>query len=155
MKLSFTKKKEGELSRPSTASVPVVVFMFLLFLMVSTVMHETTLNVERAEGTPQGPRMRLKRTQDAAFVYLAPADAAVDRRYRTQGYTLLLNGCYAPVDRIEDFVKTEKGFVALGGYRSITFRVKSDAAVDKALEAGVKQRLDEAIAQDTARYRIK
>ena len=68
MRLSFTKKRDGALARQSTASVPVVVFMFLLFLMAATVMRETTLNVQRAEGVPQTPRMRLQRTQDMAFV---------------------------------------------------------------------------------------
>lgn len=153
MRLSFTKKRDGTLARQSTASVPVVVFMFLLFLMAATVMRETTLNVQRAEGVPQTPRMRLQRTQDMAFVYLAPSDAAVDRRYR--GYALLLNGCYAPVRRIEDFVKTEKSIVALGGYRSITFRVASDPQVDKAIEERVKAHLYKAVAEDTARYRVR
>ena len=133
----------------------VVVFMFLLFLMAATVMRETTLNVQRAEGVPQTSRMRLQRTQDIAFIYLAPSDAAVDRRYRDRGYALLLNGCYAPVRRIEDFVKTEKGIVALGGYRSITFRVASDPQVDKAIEERVKAHLYKAVAEDTARYRVR
>lgn len=155
MRLSFTKKRDGTLARQSTASVPVVVFMFLLFLMAATVMRETTLNVQRAEGVPQTPRMRLQRTQDMAFVYLAPSDAAVGRRYRDRGYALLLNGCYAPVRRIEDFVKTEKSIVALGGYRSITFRVASDPQVDKAIEERVKAHLYKAVAEDTARYRVR
>ena len=82
--------------------------------MAATVMRETTLNVQRAEGVPQTPRMRLQRTQDMAFVYLAPSDAAVDRRYRDRGYALLLNGCYAPVQGIEDFCKDGKRHCGLG-----------------------------------------
>lgn len=155
MKLSFNKKKDGEISKPSTASVPGVLFMFLLFLMASTVMHETALNVEQAEGGVQGPEYRLKRHQDAAFVYVGPSDVAIDRRYRRGGYTLLFNDSYAAVDQIDEFVKTEKKFSALRGNTNMAFRVRSDGSVDKETEYVVKELLDKAIAADTAHYKLK
>lgn len=155
MKLSFNKKKDGEISKPSTASVPGVLFMFLLFLMASTVMHETALNVEQAEGGVQGPEYRLKRHQDAAFVYVGPSDVAIDRRYRRGGYTLLFNDSYAAVDQIDEFVKTEKKFSALRGNTNMAFRVRSDGSVDKETEYAVKELLDKAIAADTAHYKLK
>ena len=42
----FKKKKGGDLPAISTASLPDIVFMFLFFFMVATVMRENTLKIE-------------------------------------------------------------------------------------------------------------
>lgn len=156
MKLKFWEKKERGFSRPSTASVPAVVFLFLLFLMAATVMRETVLNVQRAEGSPQSPQMRLRRAQTASFVYLAGADTSCARPYRTpQGYVLLFNDSYATWRQIDDFIKTEKGFAARQGRLNVVFRIKSDATVNQSARQAFKESLEQALERDTIPYRLK
>ena len=149
MKLSFSKRKGGELAKRSTATLPTVVFMFLLFLMTSTVMHETTLNIEQAEGAISGQNVRLGRPQEVAFVYIGVSDAALDRRYCQNGYTLLLNDSYATDAMIGEFVTSEKRAGTQRGYKNMTFRIKVDPALDKSVAQAVKERFDAAIQADT------
>ena len=156
MKLRFWEKKERGFSRPSTASVPAVVFLFLLFLMASTVMRETVLNVQRAEGSPQSPQMRLQRAQTASFVYLARADTSYAPSYRTrEGYVLLFNDSYATPRQIDDFIKAEKGFAARQGRLNVVFRIKPDAAVGQQAQQAFKESLERALEKDTIPYRTK
>ena len=150
MNLKFGTEKKGGLSRPSTASASVVVFLFLLFLMAATVMRETALSVKRAEGAPQSPQMRLRRAQDVSYVYVLPLDASLEPRYRAQqDYVLLLNGSYAHVRQIGDFVENEKAIAARNARRSIAFRIKPDPLLDKRYVDSLKARLDKALEADS------
>ena len=134
-------RKKGKKGQPAvnTASLPDIVFMLLFFFMVTTVMRETTLNVENV--TPKATEVqKLEKKSLVAYIYIGKPVRNLQSQFGTAP-RIQLNDAFKTVDDIPLFVEMEKDARDEAERNRITWSLKVDSKTKMGIVTDVKQEL--------------
>ena len=135
----FEKKRGKATPAISTASLPDIIFIILLFFMVVTVMREMELKVKNR--LPQATELtKLERKSLVSYIYMGtPIE-----KYQAQLGTaprIQLNDQFATVKDIPNFVENERTQVDERLQPAMTFALRIDKEVKMGIVSDVKQEL--------------
>ncbi|MDA3780717.1 MAG: biopolymer transporter ExbD, partial [Bacteroidales bacterium] len=133
----FKRKGKGGLPAISTASLPDIIFMLLFFFMVSTVMRETTLNVNiHVPGATEIKKLEKKSL--VSYIYIGmPKNTS---KYGTEP-RIQLNDSYAKVENIRDYITSEREKMDEKERPFMTTSLKVDDKTRMGIVTDVKQAL--------------
>jgi biopolymer transport protein ExbD len=137
-------RKEGKKGMPaiSTASLPDVVFMLLIFFMVCTQLREVELKVKIR--TPQATEIKkLEKKSLVSFIYIGPPTAQFQRFYGTEP-RIQLNDAFASVADIREFISSEREKMSESDRAFMTVSMKIDEYTKMGVVTDVKQALRKA-----------
>jgi len=135
----FKKKGNSDTPGISTASLPDIVFMILMFFMVSTSMRQTDIlvKVTLPEATEAA---KLERKDLSSYIYIgAPA-----RQFQAQFGTdarIQLNDSFKSIDDIRDFIASERESLSEADRTFMTTSLKIDQDTRMGIVTDVKQEL--------------
>jgi len=135
----FKKKGNNDTPGISTASLPDIVFMILMFFMVSTSMRQTDIlvKVTLPEATEAA---KLERKDLASYIYIgSPA-----KQYQSQFGTdarIQLNDSFKNIDDIRDFIASERESLSEADRTFMTTSLKIDEDTRMGIVTDVKQEL--------------
>lgn len=135
----FKKKGNSDTPGISTASLPDIVFMILMFFMVSTSMRQTDIlvKVTLPEATEAA---KLERKDLSSYIYIgAPA-----KQYQAQFGTdsrIQLNDSFKNIDDIRDFIASERESLSEADRTFMTTSLKIDQDTRMGIVTDVKQEL--------------
>jgi len=135
----FKKKGNNDTPGISTASLPDIVFMILMFFMVSTSMRQTDIlvKVTLPEATEAA---KLERKDLASYIYIG----APSKQYQAQFGTdarIQLNDSFKSVDDIRDFIAAERESLSEADRTFMTTSLKIDEDTRMGIVTDVKQEL--------------
>lgn len=138
----FRKKSKGGLPTISTASLPDIVFMMLIFFIVSSTMRETDLKV--AYVTPFGTEIKkLEKKSLVSYIHIGrPIESG---KYGTAP-RIQLNDAFATPDKIREFIASERQKMTEADRNKMSVSLKADGNVDMGIITDVKQELRKASA---------
>ena len=127
----------------STASMPDIIFMLLVFFMVTTVMRETEMLVDNI--LPQATEVKkLERKSLVSYIYVgSPRGNNRKMKYGTKA-KIQLNDSYARVDDIQAFIIAERESRAEEEIPLLTTSIKADVDVKMGIVSDIKQELRKA-----------
>ena len=135
----FHTSKSKTLPKVSTGSLPDIIFLLLIFFMVSTTMRETTLFVKIVQPTAT-EITKLEKKGLVSFIYIGPpTSTALGTESRIQ-----LNDRFATVADIQDFVITEREAKDEVDRKLITTSLKINKDTKMGIVTDVKQELRKA-----------
>jgi biopolymer transport protein ExbD len=133
------KGKDGGMPAISTASLPDIVFMILMFFMVSVSMRKTDRMVQVK--LPQASETaKLERKELASYIYIG----APTKQYQGQFGTdtrIQLNDSYKTVNDIRDFVAAEREARSEVDRELMTISLNVDEGTLMGIVTDVKQEL--------------
>ena len=102
----FVKKDKGGTPAINTASLPDIVFMILMFFMVSTSMRQTDrlVTVTLPEATEI---VKLERKDLSSYIYIGTPTKQYQGQFGTDA-RIQLNDSFKTVDDIRDFIAAER-----------------------------------------------
>jgi len=135
----FRKKGNSETPGISTASLPDIVFMILMFFMVSTSMRQTDvkLKVTLPEGTEAA---KIERKDLASYIYIGPPSKQYQEQFGTES-RIQLNDSFKNVDDIRDFIAAERESLSEADRTLMTTSLKIDQDTRMGIVTDVKQEL--------------
>jgi len=140
----FRKDESKEVPGLSTASLPDIIFMLLFFFMVSTVIRETTVNVQQK--LPSATEVaKLEKKNLVTFIYIGKPKATYQDMYGTQP-RIQLNDSFAKVEDIRDYIFTEREKLDESERPKMTTSLKIDKDTKMGTVIDVKQALRKASA---------
>ncbi|MCI2082416.1 MAG: biopolymer transporter ExbD [Bacteroidales bacterium] len=136
-KFIHTGKKE--VPPINTASLPDIVFMVLMFFMVSVSMRQTDKLVTLT--LPQASEVaKLERKDLAAYIYVGIPDKRLQSQYGTES-RIQLNDSFKSTDDIKDFVASERESLSEGDRQFLTVSIKADENTRMGIITDIKQAL--------------
>ena len=135
----FKKKKGGDLPAISTASLPDIVFMLLIFFMVATVMRDNTLLVSNT--LPAADQVqKLDKKDRVMYIYAGKPSARYQDKFGTEA-RIQLNDKFATVKDVAAFVLAEKASKRQELQNVLTTALKVDGDTKMGLISDIKQEL--------------
>jgi len=135
----FIKKGNGETPAISTASLPDIVFMILMFFMVSTSMRETERKVKVT--LPQATEIaKLERKDLSSYIYVGTPTNQYVAQYGTES-RIQLNDSFRTVDDIRDFIAAERENLSEVDRPFMTVNIKADQDTRMGIVTDIKQEL--------------
>ncbi|MFO7658114.1 MAG: biopolymer transporter ExbD [Bacteroidales bacterium] len=137
----FRKKGKGALPAVSTASLPDIVFLLLIFFIITSTMRETDLKVRYL--TPFGTEIKkLEKKSLVSYIHIGrPADPKLGTAPRIQ-----LNDAFATPDKIREFIASERQNMSEADRNKMSVSLKADGEIDMGIITDVKQELRKASA---------
>ena len=133
------KGKDGGMPAISTASLPDIVFMILMFFMVSVSMRKTDRMVQ-VKLPEASETAKLERKELASYIYIG----APTKQYQNQFGTdtrIQLNDSYKTVNDIRDFVAAEREARSEVDTELMTISLNVDEGTLMGIVTDVKQEL--------------
>lgn len=133
--------KEGKKSTPNigTSSLPDIVFMILMFFMVSTSMRQTDRMVQVT--LPQASEIaKLERKDLASYIYVGTPTLQWQSRYGTDSQ-IQLNDSFRTVDDIRDFIAAERDNLSEADRPFMQVNIKADQETRMGIITDIKQEL--------------
>ena len=135
----FIKKGKGETPAISTASLPDIVFMILMFFMVSTSMRQTERKVKVT--MPQASEIaNLERKDLSSYIYVGTPTNQYVAQYGTES-RIQLNDSFRTVDDIRDFIAAERDNLSEADRPFMTVNIKADQDTRMGIITDIKQEL--------------
>ena len=135
----FSRKGKGGLPAISTASLPDIVFMILMFFMVSTSMRQTDRMVKVT--LPQASEIiKLERKDLASYIYVGTPLNQYQAKYGTDS-RIQLNDSFRTIDEIRDFIAAERENLSESDRPFMTVSIKADKDTRMGIITDVKQEL--------------
>jgi len=135
----FSRKGKGGLPAISTASLPDIVFMILMFFMVSTSMRQTDRMVKVT--LPQASEIiKLERKDLASYIYVGTPLNQYQAKYGTDS-RIQLNDSFRTVDEIRDFIAAERENLSESDRPFMTVSIKADQDTRMGIITDIKQEL--------------
>ncbi|MCF0164414.1 MAG: biopolymer transporter ExbD [Bacteroidales bacterium] len=134
-------KKDGKKEVPAlnTASLPDIVFMILMFFMVSTSMRQTDRLV--AVTPPQASEIvKLDRKDLASYIYVGTPLPQYQSQYGTDS-RIQLNDSFRTIDEIRDFIAAERDNLSEADRPSMQVSIKADQNTRMGIITEIKQEL--------------
>ncbi len=135
----FVKSGGKELPPISTASLPDIVFMILMFFMVSTSMRQTDrmVNVKLPEATEA---VKLERKDLSSYIYIGAPSLQYQKEYGTDSQ-IQLNDSFRTTLDIRDFIASEREALSESDREFMTVSLKIDEQTRMGIVTDVKQEL--------------
>ena len=135
----FSRKGKGGLPAISTASLPDIVFMILMFFMVSTSMRQTDriVKVTLPEATEI---VKLERKDLSSYIYVGTPIPQMQAQYGTDS-RIQLNDAFRSIDEIRDFVAAERENLSEADRPFMTVSIKADENTRMGIITDIKQEL--------------
>ena len=136
-----TFKKSGKKAMPaiSTGSLPDIVFMILLFFMVTTTMRQTEHMV--MVSLPAASEIsKLERKDLSSYIYVGTPLKKYQGKYGTDS-RIQLNDSFRSVDEIRDFVASERENLSEQDRPFMTVNIKADKDTRMGIITDIKQEL--------------
>ena len=135
----FSRKGKGGLPAISTASLPDIVFMILMFFMVSTSMRQTDRMVK--DTLPQASEIiKLERKDLASYIYVGTPLNQYQAKYGTDS-RIQLNDSFRTIDEIRDFIAAERENLSESDRPFMTVSIKADEDTRMGIITDIKQEL--------------
>ncbi|OJV21473.1 MAG: biopolymer transporter ExbD [Bacteroidetes bacterium 41-46] len=135
----FSRKGKGGTPELSTSSLADIVFMILLFFMVTTSMRQTERMV--AIKMPAASEVaKLERKDLAAYIYVGSPMPHLQAQFGTDS-RIQLNDSFKTVDDIRDFIAAERETLSEGDRQWMTVSIKADENVRMGIITDIKQEL--------------
>ena len=135
----FSRKGKGGLPAISTASLPDIVFMILMFFMVSTSMRQTERMVKVT--LPQASEIiKLERKDLASYIYVGTPLNQYQSKYGTDS-RIQLNDSFRTIDEIRDFIAAERENLSESDRPFMTVSIKADEDTRMGIITDIKQEL--------------
>ncbi|MBO4765312.1 MAG: biopolymer transporter ExbD [Bacteroidales bacterium] len=135
----FSRKGKGGLPAISTASLPDIVFMILMFFMVSTSMRQTDRMVKVT--LPQASEIiKLERKDLASYIYVGTPLNQYQAKYGTDS-RIQLNDSFRTIDEIRDFIAAERENLSESDRPFMTVSIKADEDTRMGIITDIKQEL--------------
>ena len=135
----FLKKGGKETPGISTASLPDIVFMILMFFMVSTSMRQTDrmVNVKLPEASEV---TKLERKDLSSYIYIGSPTSQYQGQFGTDS-RIQLNDSFKTVDEIRDFIAAERYAMSEVDRSFMTVAIRADEKTRMGIVTDVKQEL--------------
>jgi biopolymer transport protein ExbD len=135
----FLKKGGKETPGISTASLPDIVFMILMFFMVSTSMRQTDrmVNVNLPEASEV---TKLERKDLSSYIYIGSPTSQYQGQFGTDS-RIQLNDSFKTVEDIRHFVAAEREALSEADREFMTISLKIDEGTYMGIVTDVKQEL--------------
>ncbi len=135
----FRKKSEGGMAAINTASLPDIVFMILMFFMVSTSMRKTDrmVTVKLPEATEIA---KLDRKDLSSYIYIGQPTRKFQALYGNDA-RIQLNDSFKNVNDIRDFIAAEREARSEADRNLMTVSLKIDENTYMGIVGEVKQEL--------------
>ncbi|MBO7203378.1 MAG: biopolymer transporter ExbD [Bacteroidales bacterium] len=135
----FLKKGGKETPGISTASLPDIVFMILMFFMVSTSMRQTDrmVNVKLPEASEV---TKLERKDLSSYIYIGSPTSQYQGQFGTDS-RIQLNDSFKTVEDIRHFVAAEREALSEADREFMTISLKIDEGTYMGIVTDVKQEL--------------
>lgn len=135
----FSRKGKGGVPELSTASLADIVFMILLFFMVTTSMRQTDRMV--SVKTPAASEIaKLERKDLAAYIYVGTPLSNYQSQFGTDS-RIQLNDSFKSIDDIRDFIAAERETLSEADRQFMTVSIKADENVRMGIITDIKQEL--------------
>ena len=133
------KKGDKRLTPISTASLPDVIFMILVFFRVSTTMREQGLLVRYK--LPEATEVqKLEKKSLVSYIHIGQPSLAMQAKFGTAP-RIQLNDSYKTARDIGDFVAAERDKLNESDRASMTICLKADQSTKMGIVTDVKQEL--------------
>ena len=135
----FLKKGGKDMPAINTASLPDIVFMILMFFMVSTSMRQTDklVNVKLPEATEIS---KLERKDLTSYIYIGTPTLQMQAQYGTDS-RIQLNDSFKTVLDIRDFIAAERENLSEVDRSFMQASLKVDESTKMGIVTDVKQEL--------------
>lgn len=135
----FVKKGDGGTPGINTASLPDIVFMILMFFMVSTSMRQTDrmVNVVLPEASEV---TKLERKDLSSYIYIGTPSSQYQKEYGTDSRIQLNDSFKSTVD-IGNFIAAEREALSEADRELMTVSLKIDENTRMGIVTEVKQEL--------------
>ena len=140
--ISFKDKTPKKVPGIGTASLPDIIFMLLMFFMITTTMKQTSLMV--TIDAPFATEIKkLEKKSLVTFIYVG-----VPQNTRMYGSLprLQLNDAFQPIDNLREFVEQERQDLTEDQRNKMTVSLKADKDIEMGIITDVKQELRKASA---------
>ena len=135
----FIKKESGEIPAIGTASLPDIVFMILMFFMVSTSMRQTERKVKVV--LPQATEIaKLERKDLSSYIYVGTPTNQYVAQFGTES-RIQLNDAFRNTDDIRDFIAAERENLSEVDRPFMTVNIKADQDTRMGIITDIKQEL--------------
>lgn len=135
----FLRKGDKDTPGINTASLPDIVFMILMFFMVSTSMRQTDrmVNVKLPEATEV---TRLERKDLACYIFIGTPSLQYQKEFGTES-RIQLNDSFRNTSDIRDFIAAEREALSEVDRELMTVSLKIDEGTRMGIVTDVKQEL--------------
>lgn len=135
----FIKKESGDIPAIGTASLPDIVFMILMFFMVSTSMRQTERKVKVV--LPQATEIaKLERKDLSSYIYVGTPTNQYVAQFGTES-RIQLNDSFRNTDDIRDFIAAERENLSEVDRPFMTVSIKADQDTRMGIITDIKQEL--------------
>ena len=136
---TFSRKGKKELPALSTASMPDIIFMMLIFFMVTTKMRDTEklVMVKVPEATEAA---KLERKDLAYYINVGTPILYLQYQYGKE-QRIQLNDSFKTVKDIRDFIASERETMSEEERSFMTVSIKADENVRMGIITDIKQEL--------------
>ncbi|MBP5211006.1 MAG: biopolymer transporter ExbD [Bacteroidales bacterium] len=136
---TFRKSGSKEVPAIKTSSLPDIVFMILMFFMVSTSMRQSDRLVKVT--LPQASEIvKLERKDLSSYIYVGTPMEQYRDKYGTDS-RIQLNDSFRTVDEIRDFVAAERENLSEADRPFMTVSIKADQDTRMGIITDIKQEL--------------
>ena len=136
---TFRKKGNKDVPQINTSSLPDVVFMILMFFMVSTSMRQTEHMVKVS--LPAASEIaKLERKDLSSYIYVGSPLPRYQSKFGTDS-RIQLNDSFRTVDEIRDFVAAERENLSEQDRPFMTISIKADRDTRMGIITDIKQEL--------------
>jgi len=132
----FSKKKK-DMPGVNTASLPDIVFMLLFFFMVTTVMRETDLKIQKPQLPKATEIKKLEQKSLVSYIYVGKSKTGV------KGDIIQLNDKISTVKDIRNFIFTKRESVSQSEVPRLTTSIKADIGTEVGTIYDIKNELRE------------
>lgn len=140
----FKKKVKADPTIP-TSALPDIIFMLLFFFMVTTVLRETTINVE--QHIPKATELRkLQRKSLVSYLYVGKPTITMQKQFGKEP-RIQANDVYIAVEEIVEWVLQEKDNLDEVERDQITIALKVNDKTKMGLISDIQLELREANAR--------
>ncbi len=135
----FVRKKDMGTPQINTASLPDIVFIILIFFMVSSSMRKTDrlVTVKLPEATEIA---KLERKDLSSYIYIGTPSFQYQAKYGTDA-RIQLNDAFKTVDDIKDFIAAERERLSEVDRAFMTVSLNIDEETRMGIVSDVKQAL--------------
>ena len=133
--MSKFQKKKKEMPAVNTASLPDIVFMLLFFFMVTTVMRETDLKIQKPALPKADQVKKLEKKSLVSYIYVGKSKDG------TPGDKIQLNDRISKVSDIPSFIFIERRKHSEDEIPLLTTSIKADMKVNVGTISDIKQQL--------------
>ncbi len=139
----FSRKGKGGIPEISTASLPDIIFMLLFFFMVTTVMRESTLLINKPVLPEATEIKKLEKKSLVSYIFVGIPGPKYQKLYGTEPI-IQLNDVFKDVDDIQDFIANERDKLDENDRPKMTTSLKVDSDTEMGIVTDIKQELRKA-----------